>query len=48
MLAHVSGRLSSDYLYHFKRDPEVVKLILQGGFRHNLLTETLPFRACLT
>lgn len=45
MLANVSGRLSSDYLYHFKRDPEVVKLILRDGYRHNLLRETLPFRA---
>lgn len=37
------GRLSSDYLYHFKRDPDVLGLILKYGFRHNSWPETLPY-----
>lgn len=36
-------RLSSDYLYHFKRDPAVLELILQHGFRYNSWGETLPY-----
>lgn len=38
-----SIRLSSDYLYHFKCDVEVLKLILRHGFRHSSWPETLPF-----
>jgi hypothetical protein len=36
-------RLSSDYLYHFKKDPGVLRLILRHGFRHSSWQETLPF-----
>jgi hypothetical protein len=37
-------RLSSDFLYHYKRDINVVKLILQYGFRHNMWDEKVIFR----
>jgi hypothetical protein len=37
-------RISSDYLYHYKRDLAVVKLILQYGFRHNMWEEKVIFR----
>jgi hypothetical protein len=36
-------RLSSDLLFHYKRDFGVLKLILQYGFRHSLWSESLPF-----
>jgi len=36
-------RLSSDLLFHYKRDFDVLKLILQYGFRHSLWRESLPF-----
>jgi hypothetical protein len=35
-------RLSSDNLYHFTSKLETLKLILQNGFRHSLITELLP------
>jgi len=37
-------RLSSDYLFHYKADFEVVKAILQNGFRHSLWSESLPYK----
>lgn len=37
-------RLSSDNLYHFKKDPKVVESILTNGFRHNLLVEGIPYK----
>jgi hypothetical protein len=36
-------RLSSDYLYHFKKDIGVVKLILRNGFRYSSWSESIPF-----
>ena len=36
-------RLSSDFLFHYKGDFDVVKLILQHGFRHNMWQESLPY-----
>lgn len=38
-------RLSSDFLFHYKHDFSVIKLILQYGFRHNLWRESLPYHA---
>lgn len=35
-------RLSSDYLYHFTPRFETIKLILQNGFRHSLISELRP------
>jgi len=40
-------RLSSDLLFHYKHDFEVVKLILQNGFRHNLWRESLPYKGAM-
>lgn len=37
-------RLSSDFLYHYKRDINDVKLILQYGFQHNMWDEKVIFR----
>lgn len=37
-------RLSSDFLFHYKHDLSVLKLILQYGFRHSLWSESLPYR----
>jgi hypothetical protein len=37
-------RLSSDWLYHFKHDIEIIKLILSSGFRHNHWPETIPYK----
>lgn len=37
-------RLSSDFLSHYKRDINVVKLILQYGFRHNMWEEKVIFK----
>lgn len=37
-------RLSSDYLYHFKRDYNIIKLILKSGFRHNCWAEKIPYK----
>ena len=37
-------RISSDLLFHYKPKFEVLKLILQHGFRHSLWSESLPFR----
>lgn len=36
-------RLSSDYLFHFKRDVRVLCEILRDGFRYNLWSENLPY-----
>jgi len=36
-------RLSSDLLFHYKKDLGVLCLILQNGFRHNSWKETLPY-----
>lgn len=36
-------RLSSDFLFHYKRDFEVLKLILEKGFRHTRWRESLPY-----
>jgi len=36
-------RLSSNYLYHFKRDFDILLLILEYGFRHNSWKESIPF-----
>lgn len=36
--------LSSTRLYHFKRDVNVLKLILSNGFSHRRMVETIPFR----
>ncbi len=38
-----SSRFSSDYLYHFKKDHNILKLILRYGLRHNSWPESLPF-----
>lgn len=38
-----SRPLSSRCLYHFKSDPVIVEKILQHGFSHRLLRETIPF-----
>lgn len=35
-------RLSSDNLYHFTREIDVVKKILENGFRYSLLKEEIP------
>jgi hypothetical protein len=35
-------RLSSDYLFHFTRSFETIKLILSNGFRHTLISEPRP------
>lgn len=37
-------RLSSDYLFHYKKNLHVLCLILRGGFRHSVWEETLPYR----
>lgn len=37
-------KLSSKYLYHYKRDIGIVKEILKNGFRHNLWEEKIVFR----
>jgi hypothetical protein len=37
-------RLSSEYLFHYKKDLRVLCLILKGGFRHSVWDETLPYR----
>lgn len=37
-------RLSSDNLYHFKSNVEILKSILTHGFRHNLWEESIPYK----
>jgi hypothetical protein len=37
------NRISSNFLYHFKRDFEILLLILQNGFRRNSWKESIPF-----
>lgn len=37
-------RLSSDYLYHFKKDYNILNYILKDGFSHRLWPEKLPYR----
>jgi len=37
-------RLSSDYIFHYKQSFEVLQLILQSGFRHNLWKEGIPYK----
>jgi len=37
-------RLSSDFLSHYKRDIEIVKLILENGFQHRMWDEKVIFR----
>lgn len=37
-------RLSSEYLFHYKKSLHVLCLILKGGFRHSVWEETLPYR----
>lgn len=39
-----NDRLSSDNLYHFKWDFNILKLILQYGFRHNMWSEKIPYK----
>lgn len=39
-----SQRLSSDYLYHFKKDFSILKLMLENGFRYSLWEEKLPYK----
>ncbi len=36
-------KLSSKYLYHYKRDIDIVKEILKKGFRYNLWGENIAF-----
>jgi hypothetical protein len=36
--------LSSNYLYHYKKDVSVIKLILKKGFRYNIWEENAIFR----
>ncbi len=38
------NRLSSDNLYHFKSDINVLNSILTYGFRHSLWSETIPYK----
>jgi hypothetical protein len=35
--------LHSNHLYHFKKDINILKLILQSGFQHRSWAETIPF-----
>jgi hypothetical protein len=37
-------RLSSEFLFHYKKNLNVLSLILKGGFRHSVWEETLPYR----
>lgn len=37
-------RLSSNYLFHYKTDVNVIKLILEKGFRHSMWDEKVIFR----
>ena len=37
-------RLSSNYLYHFKKDFSILKLILEKGFRYSMWEEKLPYK----
>jgi hypothetical protein len=39
-----TDRLSSDSLYHFKSNVDILNLILTSGFRHSLWTETIPYK----
>lgn len=36
-------QLHSNHLYHFKRDINILNLILQNGFQHRSWPETIPF-----
>ena len=38
------NRLSSNYLYHFKKDFHILKLILKNGFRYSMWEEKLPYK----
>ncbi|GHV10689.1 hypothetical protein FACS1894162_5360 [Bacteroidia bacterium] len=40
----MENRLSSNYLYHYKKGINVVKLILEYGFRHTLWSEKVLFK----
>jgi hypothetical protein len=42
MTSNTVDRLSSDSLYHFKKDVSILEAILEKGFRHNLLQEEIP------
>jgi hypothetical protein len=39
-----SDRLSSNFLFHYKKDINILKLILQHGFRHSMWDEKVIFR----
>jgi hypothetical protein len=39
-----TDRLSSDNLYHFKSNVDVLNSILTYGFRHSLWSETIPYK----
>ena len=41
-IKQMNERLSSDNLYHFTREFETIKLILQNGFRYSLINEYRP------
>ena len=38
------NRISSDFLFHYKQDINVVKLILEHGFRYSMWDEKVIFR----
>jgi hypothetical protein len=44
MTPSTADRLSSDNLYHFKKDVSILEAILEKGFRHNLLQEAIPYK----
>jgi hypothetical protein len=44
MTSSTPDRLSSDNLYHFKKDVSILSAILEKGFRHNLLEEAIPYK----
>ncbi len=44
MPTEIRRPLSSRCLYHFKKELETVKLVLQRGFSHRLLRESIPYR----
>jgi hypothetical protein len=44
MSAETRRPLSSTCLYHFKADLRIYKLILEHGFSHRLMTETIPYK----